>query len=224
VPPDRMPDGGAGELTRRDDGRCAAAHRPSRVPRYGRRVRFALVLAGMAVACAACTATVVPPAPAPATGIVLVPRPRDIPVDDVDPCSLLTPAQRTELKLDGEPRNFTRDGQFLGPSRSCTHLGFGAPKIAINIAVAPHRGIERYTLEPTRSDVSPIVIGGYPAVLARPQTFIDFCTVALDIAPGQLIDVQFSDGGGDQPPVPMGELCTGARVAATNVIETLLTR
>jgi Protein of unknown function (DUF3558) len=224
VPPDRMPDGGAGELTRRDDGRCAAAHRPSRVPRYGRRVRFALVLAGMAVACAACTATVVPPAPAPATGIVLVPRPRDIPVDDVDPCSLLTPAQRVALGLDGEPRNSTDDSLFLGPTRNCTVLGFGTPKVAISIAVASRNGIERYTVEGSRSDVSPIAVGGFPAVLARPRTFTDFCTVALDVAPGQLIDVQFSDGGGGQAAIPMATLCSQATSAASGVVTALLNR
>jgi Protein of unknown function (DUF3558) len=211
VPPDRLPVGGARELSLR-----------TAFPRYGRCVRVVRVLVALAVGCVSCTSTVVPPAPTPATGITLTPRPRDIRVDDVDPCSLLTPAQRAALKLEGEPREFARDGQFLGPSRSCTHLGFGTPNIAINIAVAPHRGIERYAAEPTRSDVSALVVEGYPAVLARPQTFNDFCTVALDVAPGQLIDVQYRDGGGDQPKVQMDVLCSSARQAASDVMETLL--
>jgi Protein of unknown function (DUF3558) len=185
-------------------------------------VRVVRVLVALAVGCVSCTSTVTPPPPTPVTGVVLVPRPRDIPVDDVDPCSLLTPAQRAALKLEGEPRNSTDDGPFLGPTRNCTHLGFGKPNIAISIAVAAGKGIERYTVEGSRSDVSPIVVDGYPAVLARPQTFSDFCTVALDVAPGQLVDVQFRDGGGDQPKISMDELCAGARTTATDVIRTLL--
>jgi hypothetical protein len=193
-------------------------------PRYGRGVRIGRVLAVVAVVCAGCTGSPAPVPPPQATGLALVPRPRDIPIDDVDPCSLLTPAQRAALKLEGDPSKSTDSGQFLGPTRNCTHLGFGTPNIAISIALASGKGIERYTVEGSQSDVSPLVVDGYPAVLARPQTFGDFCTVALDVAPGQLVDVQFSDGGGDQPPVPMDDLCAGATATAAGVVQTLLRR
>ena len=67
--------------------------------RYGRGVRR-LLTAGVAVAAvlAGCASPPpVPPAPAvdgPAATVELPPRPRDVPVDGIDPCTLLTEADR----------------------------------------------------------------------------------------------------------------------------------
>ena len=43
----------------------------------------------------------------------------------------------------------------------------------------------------------------------------------IDVAPGQLIDVDYADDGG-QPPVPLNQLCAGARAIADAVLTTLL--
>jgi hypothetical protein len=45
--------------------------------------------------------------------------------------------------------------------------------------------------------------------------------VEIDVAPGQLIDVDYADDGG-QPPVPLDQLCAGARAIADAVLTTLL--
>ena len=54
------------------------------------------------------------PSVAEPTGPALPPRPRDVPIDGVDPCSLLTEAQRAELGLDRRP---VFDLEPVGPVR-----------------------------------------------------------------------------------------------------------
>jgi len=43
----------------------------------------------------------------------------------------------------------------------------------------------------------------------------------VDIAPGQLIDVHFADGG-RKPPIPQDQLCDDAALVADRVMDTLL--
>ena len=47
-----------------------------------------------------CTSGPAGSAPAEPTGLSLPPRPRDLRIDGVEPCSLLTAQQRTELGLE----------------------------------------------------------------------------------------------------------------------------
>jgi Protein of unknown function (DUF3558). len=190
-----------------------------------------MIMLLVGVGCAACApvaGTAAPaPAPAPPTtapgGITLPPRPRDIPIDNIDPCSLLTAEQRAALTLDGEPGNSTHFNQLLGAARDCTILGFGTPNVGLGIALAPDTGIERYTDDNLLVAITPITVEGFPALLVRYDRFSDACTVAIDIAPGQLIDLQYSDGGA-QAPVPQDQLCRGAERTATEVMRTLLAR
>ena len=35
------------------------------------------------------------------------------------------------------------------------------------------------------------MIGGFPAVVAAPKQFSDYCNVDIDVAQGQILDVQF---------------------------------
>jgi hypothetical protein len=45
--------------------------------------------------------------------------------------------------------------------------------------------------------------------------------VIVDVAAGQLLDIQFGDGG-RQPPIPQPQLCEGAQSVADAVMVTLL--
>ena len=50
-------------------------------------------------------------------------------------------------------------------------------------------------------------------MVAVPRQFTDYCSVDVDVAPGQLLDVQFGDGG-YRPPIPQRDLCVRARQTA----------
>jgi hypothetical protein len=67
------------------------------------------------------------------------------------------------------------------------------------------------------------MVDEFPAVVAVPTRFTNYCSVEVDVAAGQLMDVQLSDAGGS-PPVPQDELCNRAEHAAAELINSLLAR
>jgi hypothetical protein len=151
------------------------------------------------------------------------PRPREVRIDGVDPCSLLTEEQRAELGLDGRPV-LDRSPTSLYPGGdvpSCTVSGFEPRAIWVGLTLVTTTGIERYSSDDLRVDIRPAAIRGFPALTAKPQRFTEWCSVIVDVAPGQLIDVHFADGGGT-PPVPQEQLCEDAAVVADRVMDTLM--
>jgi hypothetical protein len=82
-------------------------------------------------------------------------------------------------------------------------------------------GIELFTSGNLAAQVRPIQVQGFPAVVAEPTRFTEYCTVIVDVAPGQLLDVQFRDGG-RQPPIPQDQLCRDAEQVASVAMGTLL--
>jgi uncharacterized protein DUF3558 len=188
--------------------------------------RILLVLAALAAAAGCSTTTVAgspAPAPAPAAaesdGIALAPRSRDLPLDEVDPCALLTAEQRGELGLEGEGVGGTSD-EPLFAGRQCSFRGYASRPVVLGIALATGNGIEVLIAPGTVSDeLTPITVAGLPAVLARPR-LVDSCSVDIDVAPGQFIDVQLADGGGATP-IPQDALCRDVVGAAERVARTL---
>jgi hypothetical protein len=192
--------------------------------------RLLSLISAAALLLAACATTGVerdaPATPTPTvgaaepTGLVLPPRPRELPLDGVDPCALLTPDQRKLLGLDHDTlRSATSARVFAGPT--CTILGYEPRAISVGFALATGSGIEALTAPgATTDEIAPITVEGFPAILARPDQ-ADFCSVDVDVAEGQFLDVIFRDAG-EVPPVPQDQLCAGAVKVAENAVQTLL--
>ncbi|QJY49476.1 DUF3558 domain-containing protein [Pseudonocardia broussonetiae] len=161
----------------------------------------------------------------PSTEVPLPPRPRDIDIRNVDPCSLLTASQRADLGLEGEPNyDVARSPLFEGPEPACTTRGYEPLTVAVGVAL-PYDGlgIDAFAAYRVRSEVSVIDVQGFPAVQAVQPGPMTSCTVVVDLAPGQALNVQYRDGGA-QPPVPVDALCPGARDVADGAMLTLLSR
>ena len=75
-------------------------------------MRVALLVVA-ALLTAGCTSAVEEPPPAP-TGVVLPPRPREVRLEGVDPCSLLTAEQRAALGFTSEPHSGSLGSAFHG--------------------------------------------------------------------------------------------------------------
>ena len=76
--------------------------------RYRHQVRQLLTACAALVAVLTGCASPIPGTPVPvadesAAVVNLPPRPRVVPVDGIDPCTLLTEADRAELRLDRDP-------------------------------------------------------------------------------------------------------------------------
>jgi Protein of unknown function (DUF3558) len=187
-----------------------------------RRVWGALLVAA-AVLVAGCSDAGSGAAPAEPSGIQLPPRPRDVRIDGVDPCSLLTAEQRTGLGLDGRPV-FDLGPSDLYPGAdipACAIRGYDPHAVTVGVSLVTTAGIELFTHGELAAEVRSAKLQGFPAVLAMPTRYSDWCTVIVDVAPGQLLDIQFGDGG-RQPPISQHQLCQGAEAVADAVMVTLL--
>jgi hypothetical protein len=187
----------------------------------GARRAVVVVLLWLLAACA--TAPAQPSTPNPAAASALPSRPREVRIDGVDPCSLLTVAQRAELGLDQRP-DFDRSPSLLYPGvvSACVTGGLEPRAIAVGVSVVTTAGIEFFTSGQLDAEVRPTQVNGFPAAVAMPTRFSDFCSVVVDVARGQMVDVQARDGG-RSPPIPQEQLCRDAEQAAVAAIDTLLT-
>lgn len=149
-------------------------------------------------------------------------RPREVRIDGVDPCSLLTEQQRGELGLDGRPR-FDRSPSLLFPGdvSMCVTRGFSTRAVVVSVGLVTTAGIEFISDQQLAVDIGQTGVAGFPAAVGRPTQYTRFCNVFVDVAPGQLVDVQALDGG-RQPPISQEELCHDAERAAAAVMKTLL--
>jgi hypothetical protein len=150
-------------------------------------------------------------------------RPREVRIDGVDPCSLLTEAQRAELGLDAEPRS---DVGPLPPYPGtdiplCLFGGFQPRAVSLTVATVTTAGANLFLSEDLIASVQPIEVSGFPALIAIAPRNTDFCTVVVDVAAGQTLDISFGlDGQSTDTPVDLH--CRDAKIAATAAMSTLL--
>jgi hypothetical protein len=179
-----------------------------------------LVTAVLAAGCTTAvegTPSAEPPAPLPA-------RPREVRLDGVDPCSLLTLEQRNTLRLRSRPspsKPYVK--LFSSEVPTCTTYSSSPGAVVLGVGTVTTVGIERWHSSDLAVRLEPTTIADFPAVVAVPTRSAAYCSVEVDVAPGQLIDVQMLDGG-DNPPVTQDELCQQAARAADEIMKTLLLR
>jgi hypothetical protein len=156
------------------------------------------------------------------TTVSLPPRPRDVPIDDVDPCTLMTRQQRAELGLDQPPR-LSREASLLYPGdvSRCSIRG-NEPAISISISAVTTTGIEFWTSGRAAAETQPVEVADFPALVATSEVVDDGCNVLVDVAPGQMLDIQ-SRSAGARPPIRQDQLCRVAEQAANLAMDTLLT-
>ncbi len=183
--------------------------------------RALLIASALAVLTACSTPTTGTPAPAtntpPTTAAPT--RPRELRLDGIDPCSLLTPAQVQRLGLrEGIMTRSTVGPPAPGPS--CTFSGTVPRAISVSISLATTTGIDALNAPGALSDQrTPTVITQYPAWVSRPRN-PDSCFLDVDVASGQLLDLEFADGG-RLPPIPQDQLCKDVVDLAGQVLQTL---
>jgi len=157
-----------------------------------------------------------PAAPSP-TRPALPPRPAVLRLDKVNPCDLLTPAQVSELNTDAGVVGSNNDG--LG-SRDCLWQRYPAkPDDAWVARVILKQGAETYL-----SDTSRVTqVAGISAV----ETSSDqhnpawHCLLYIDVAPGQSLEVQYSNETGDHPGLNHAVACQLAADAAQLMLSNL---
>ena len=191
-------------------------------PRQWQRVRVALLLAASVLA-AGCTTTVTG-TPSASSTPASPSRPREVRLDGVDPCSLLNPEQRAGLGFTSQPATSRPYVPlFHGDVPTCTMDSPSADPTVLGIGLVTSVGIERWREGNLAAGTESTAIEGFPALIARPTQSARYCAVEVDVSTGQLLDVQFLDGG-HSPPLPQDDLCSRATRSAAEVVKSLLAR
>src|SRR5687767_1358986 len=155
----------------------------------------------VAVALAGCTAEPAtsaldsPPPPPPTSSSAPVDfpqRPRAVPLDNVDPCAVLTPDQRMSLSLDNPPSAYVETS--FGGAKACTIRSTTSGNVA-RIALVLVSGADVWLSDNAQVEYEMGTIEGFAAITVRTPEMDDVCNVEIDVAEGQFLDVMFRDGG-----------------------------
>lgn len=145
-------------------------------------------------------------------------RPRSVSLKIVDPCAVLSGAQRKALALDGDPRPFTVptfDNAKACGLRDSTHA------LAASLTLVTTMGIDVWTNGSFKADARPVRVADFPALVVRTPGQATSCDVEVDVADLQFLDVRLGDNGNTVPP-SLDQLCQGAQQVATAAVMSLL--
>jgi hypothetical protein len=130
---------------------------------------------------------------APANGasnVTLAPRPHDVPLTGVQPCDLLTAAQRGTLKVRAGVKGLP--AQLTDNSPTCNFpFADNTPGAEYTVTVDTVSGVQRF-LDPTlANNVKQVTVGGFPAldITLTPPDLLQGCTTAVSVANGQMFTV-----------------------------------
>jgi hypothetical protein len=178
-------------------------------------------LAGCTAAPEQSSLTTPPPPPPPSTSashMDFPQRPRDVPLDAVDPCAVLSPDQLTSLSLDNPPSAYLESS--FGNAKACTIRSTTSGNVA-RLALVLVSGADVWLSENAQVDYTVSSIEGFPAITVRTPDLHDVCNVEIDVADGQFLDVMFRDGG-NSTAVQQDHLCLGAQRVAEAAMASLL--
>ncbi|MCS7480892.1 DUF3558 domain-containing protein [Umezawaea endophytica] len=145
-----------------------------------------------------------------------VERPKKVDLTGVDSCSVLTDAQKQQFDLTGKPGRLPYPTH---PEATLCSIGSSDFSYGLAVAVITSEGIEMYAQGVESGKAATMVVGSFPAVLSEFPGALPACFVGLDVADGQLIEVQV-----DGSKLPMAELCARATNIADAVIQTISAR
>ncbi|MCE6999395.1 DUF3558 domain-containing protein [Saccharothrix sp. S26] len=161
--------------------------------------------------------------PLPATTTTapsLPPRPRELRLDDVDPCAVLSPEQRVELNLDNPPSAYVEAS--FGNAKACTMRSNISGNV-VRLALVTVEGVGVWLSENAQVHAERTTVSGFPGLTIRTPGMEHVCNVEVDVAEGQFLDVMFRDGG-NETAVKQDTLCQGAQRAAEAAVAGLLQR
>lgn len=152
-------------------------------------------------------------------------RPREIRLDNVDACSLLTSEQRQAFGVDRPPTPVK--GRVFEGSTGCD---FRNSDERSGYLVTPVTSMSLAEYVATGEGTIPTTdmqIVGFPAVLLRPPPDAAgnvFCLIGVDVADGQFLAGNYGQIAPSGPPLPQDVLCSKVVEFTTAAMTTLLSQ
>jgi hypothetical protein len=203
--------------------------------------RLFLVVVALAMISAGCTTSASgQPTPAPGDGssgtstppsgepsgsssptVELPPRPRDISLDGLDPCTLFTKAQRTQLKTTDVESGESGSDTFKGMKECVLEVDAQEPFYDYTALAVTTEGVEAWLTGQRNVEAEPTSVQGFPAAQFKFRgSNGEGCDLAVGVAEKQNLWIQvvpYSRG------MEQDELCQMARQAAEMAMSTLQT-
>lgn len=204
--------------------------------------RLLLAVAAVALAAAGCT-TSATGQPTPATDdsstssapqtsessgsatptVEVPPRPRDISLEGLDPCTLFTEEQRAQLQAnDVESGEVGEDAEFYKGMKECVlYVDDQEPFYEYNAMAVTFEGVEQWLTGKRNAEAELTSVQGFPAVkLKFPNTDGEGCTYAIGVADQQhlMVEMMRMSRGFTQE-----QICQMSEEAANMAITTLQT-
>lgn len=142
-------------------------------------------------------------------------RPRELKVDGVDPCKLLTAEQMVQLKVTRSSRNDS-DIVKTGDVPTCEFRGDLSTNYGV--AVIAGKGVDYWTGK-GNTDVSEVRVAGFAAKQISLSGVEADCAIAVDVADGQQLYVDYIPVGSKGP--AKDEMCRNVALGAELALTTL---
>lgn len=157
------------------------------------------------------------------TSTSIPPRPKSLKLDSIDPCALLTADQRGGLKVDTFRPQTNNTEQYRGAKECAFEISAQAPYYRYYATVVTTEGVEVWLAGDRNVDADLISVGDFAAVrydLAGQGASAAPCTVAIDVAQGQQLQIRTTTSGKD---FTQDEVCRMSEKAAGLALTTLKT-
>jgi hypothetical protein len=161
-----------------------------------------------------------PPSGSETPTVEVPPPPKDLSLDGLDPCTLLTSAQRTELNVDQVRTTSDDSGHYKGMQTCVLDVSAQEPFYSYNVLAVTNEDVSVWLTGKRNVDAKLTSIGGYPAAQFNTMGVDTDCAFAVGVAKGQHLQVEMaptSDGFTYQ------DICQASKRAAEMALQTLQT-
>jgi hypothetical protein len=160
--------------------------------------------------------------PSTSPSVEIPPRPRDLSLDGLDPCSLFTDAQLTQLKIsDVEPAVSAGTTIYKGMKECSLNVHDQEPFLTYNIVAVTDVDVSYWFEGTNNADVELVSVAGYPAARFHTKDVLDEdCALAIGVADNQHLHVEMMPISGE---FTQDQLCQASKQAADMAMATLQT-
>jgi hypothetical protein len=161
-------------------------------------------------------------APATSSSADIPPPPRELSLAGLDPCTLLTDAQKTQLKISSvSPKDDGGDAIYDGMKECVFDADAAEPFITYDVIAVTDVDVSYWIDQPHNADVELISIDGFPAAEFHTMGVEDSdCAVAIGVAKNQHLHVEMAPLSED---LKQEQICQGTEQAARMALQTLQT-
>jgi hypothetical protein len=153
--------------------------------------------------------------------VEIPPPPKELRLDGIDPCTLFTPAQRAELKVDKVRTRYAENSETYKDMQECVlDVTTQEPFLNYSALAVTDEDVSVWLTGNRNVDAKLISVGGYPAAQFSLKGTDTNCEIAVGVAKGQYIWAQMDPTSGD---FTYEDLCKAGKRTAEMALQTLQT-